>query len=150
MPSVDTADARVGHPLTPMGVAGVNRRSLRRRGGGCSRLRLLMAAGCVGIILIPCATRRNERESAVRTAALFVLAERRPYRPGRQVSHNPSKSRVQQDTRGGAYTGESTDHQGPHPPKSMKRFRLKILAIESPFTAVGKQIFDLNQTRAKQ
>jgi len=32
----------------------------------------------------------------------------------------------------------------------MKRFRLKILAIESPFTAVGKQIFDLNQTRAKQ
>jgi hypothetical protein len=28
--SVDTADARIGHPLTPMSVAGVNRRVHRR------------------------------------------------------------------------------------------------------------------------
>ena len=44
--SVDTADARLGRPLTPMSVAGVNRRWHRRaalRGGGGwrGRLRLL-------------------------------------------------------------------------------------------------------------
>jgi hypothetical protein len=31
--SVDTADARVGRPLTPMSVAGVNRRAMRRTYG---------------------------------------------------------------------------------------------------------------------
>ena len=32
--SVDTADARIGHPLTPMSVAGVNRRVHRRAAVG--------------------------------------------------------------------------------------------------------------------
>jgi hypothetical protein len=40
--SVDTADARVGHPLTPMSVAGVNRRVNRRAYYGAA------AAGAVG------------------------------------------------------------------------------------------------------
>jgi hypothetical protein len=40
--SVDTADARVGRPLTPMSVAGVNRRVNRRAYYGAA------AAGAVG------------------------------------------------------------------------------------------------------
>jgi hypothetical protein len=40
--SVDTADARVGRPLTPMSVAGVNRRVHRRAYYGAA------AAGAVG------------------------------------------------------------------------------------------------------
>ena len=40
--SVDTASARVGHPLTPMSVAGVNRRVNRRAYYGAA------AAGAVG------------------------------------------------------------------------------------------------------
>ncbi len=39
--SVDTASARIGHPLTPMSVAGVNRRVTRRAYGAA-------AAGAVG------------------------------------------------------------------------------------------------------
>jgi hypothetical protein len=40
--SVDTADARIGRPLTPMSVAGVNRRVHRRAYYGAA------AAGAVG------------------------------------------------------------------------------------------------------
>jgi len=40
--SVDSADARVGHPLTPMSVAGVNRRVHRRAYYGAA------AAGATG------------------------------------------------------------------------------------------------------
>src|SRR6516165_5089863 len=53
--SVDTADARLGRPLTPMSVAGVNRRRHRRALYGAA------AAGAVGYGLIPRASLRRSQ-----------------------------------------------------------------------------------------
>jgi len=74
--SVDTADARLGRPLTPMSVAGVNRRRHRVRSTGRRRparsvtaITTTMAAG-VGIILIPRASLRRSQEHRLPGGAL--------------------------------------------------------------------------------
>ena len=52
--SVDSAQARVGRPLTPVSVAGVARRSTRRAvvgGAGRALLRPMRAGGCVRVLV---------------------------------------------------------------------------------------------------
>ena len=62
--SVDTADARLGRPLTPMSVAGVNRRRHRPALYGAA------AAGAVGYGLIPRAVFAEAKEHRLPGGAL--------------------------------------------------------------------------------